>query len=375
MGESLEARLSPALSRGAYLDDAVWARECQLLFARSWCVVGRESDVESVGDFLCVELAGESVIVTRDDSGGLRGFFNVCRHRGAQLVDASGEARGAKGAFPNAIRCPYHGWTYGLDGELHRAPFLGSIEDADASAFALAPVAVECWGGFVFARLAGESTESLADQLEGIPGRVTRYPLDQLRRGARITYEVEANWKLLAENYNECYHCGSIHPELCDLVPEFRRGGAGDLDWERGIPHRDGAYTFTTSGTTTRAPFPDLDRDERVRHKGELAYPNLFLSLACDHAAAFVLLPRSATHTTVELDLLFHPDEIAKPEFDPSDAVELWDVVNRQDWAICESVQRGMSSRGFTQGWFAPMEDPSLDLRAWYEPRMDERSE
>ena len=213
------------------------------------------------------------------------------------------------------------------------------------------------------------------DQLEGIPARVTRYPLAELRRGAHITYEVEANWKLLAENYNECYHCGSIHPELCDLVPEFRRGGAGDLDWERGIPHREGAYTFTTSGTTTRSPFPDLDDDERVRHKGELAYPNLFLSLACDHVAAFVLLPRGATHTTVELDLLFHPDEIAKPGFDPSDAVELWDVVNRQDWAICESVQRGMSSRGFTQGWFAPMEDPSLDLRAWYEPLMDERSE
>ena len=195
-------------------------------------------------------------------------------------------------------------------------------------------------------------------------------PLADVRRGARVVYEVAANWKVLAENYNECYHCGPVHPELCDLVPSFRRAGGDGLEWERGIPHREGAYTFTTSGTTTRAPFPDLDEDERVRHKGELGFPNLLLSLSCDHVASFVLTPRGPGHTTIEFDLLFHPDAIAAPDFDPSDAFDLWELVNRQDWAICESVQRGMASRGFTQGWFAPMEDPSLDLRAWYEPRM-----
>ena len=126
-----------------------------------------------------------------------------------------------------------------------------------------------------------------------------------------MVYEVAANWKVLAENYNECYHCGPVHPELCDLVPSFRRAGGDGLEWERGIPHREGAYTFTTSGTTTRAPFPDLDEDERVRHKGELAFPNLLLSLSCDHVASFVLTPRGPGHTTIEFDLLFHPDAIA----------------------------------------------------------------
>jgi Rieske 2Fe-2S family protein len=368
--EDLGDRLEPALTREDYLGEPVWARECERIFGRTWCAVGRDEDVAVPGSYLRVEVAGESVFVTRDADGALHAFYNVCRHRGAELVDAGGPACGS---FGSAIRCPYHSWTYGLDGRLRRAPFLGPVGDADAAGFALASVRVDSWGGFVFVNL-DPSASSLLDQLGEVPRRVTRYPLHELRRGARVVYDVAANWKVLAENYNECYHCGPVHPELCDLVPSFRRAGGDGLEWERGIPHRDGAYTFTRSGTTTRAPFPDLDEDERVRHKGELAFPNLLLSLSCDHVASFVLTPRGPGRTTIEFDLLFHPDALADPGFDAADAFDLWDLVNRQDWGICESVQRGMASRGFTQGWFAPMEDPSLDLRAWYEPNMQEDS-
>ena len=203
-----------------------------------------------------------------------------------------------------------------------------------------------------------------------MPDRVRRYPLDTLVVGMRLTYSVAANWKVLAENYNECYHCGPVHPELSRLVPAFAGGGA-DLAWDDGIPHREGAWTFTMSGTTDRAPFPDLDDAERVRHKGELVYPNLLLSLSAEHVAAFVLRPTAVDRTEITCDLLFAPDEAAKPGFDPSDAGDLWDLVNRQDWAICESVQRGMTSRYYTQGWFAPMEDASLDIRRWLLPRLE----
>ena len=203
-----------------------------------------------------------------------------------------------------------------------------------------------------------------------MPDRVRRYPLDTLVVGMRLTYSVAANWKVIAENYNECYHCGPVHPELSRLVPAFG-GGAADLAWDDGIPHREGAWTFTLSGTTDRAPFPDLDDAERVRHKGELVYPNLLLSLSAEHVAAFVLRPNAVDRTEITCDLLFAPDEAAKPGFDPSDAGDLWDLVNRQDWAICESVQRGMTSRYYTQGWFAPMEDASLDIRRWLLPRLE----
>ena len=140
-------------------------------------------------------------------------------------------------------------------------------------------VDVETWGGFVFVNLSrdgsGETPErNLRVQLGEIPEHLAHYPLSELRTGRRITYEVESNWKCIVENFNECYHCGPVHPELCEIVPAFREAGGGELDWENGVPHREGATTFTFSGTTERAPFPGLDEEERVRHKGELVYPN-----------------------------------------------------------------------------------------------------
>jgi Rieske 2Fe-2S family protein len=176
---------------------------------------------------------------------------------------------------------------------------------------------------------------------------------------------VDANWKVIAENYNECYHCAGIHPELCEVVPAFKRDGGAGLPWEEGIPHREGAFTFTRSGTTARGPFPGLSEGEKVRHKGELVYPNLFLSLSADHVAAFILWPEGPGRTRIYCDFLFHPEEMAKPSFDPSDAVDFWDLINRQDWEICADVQRGMCSRAHKVGYYAPMEEMSLDIRRY----------
>jgi glycine betaine catabolism A len=351
----------PTLPRDTYVAEDAWARERERIFAHQWFVVGRVDDVVSPGDYLRAEVAGECVLVVGDDEGGWNGFYNVCRHRGAELVDLGAPERGRLGP---TIRCPYHQWTYGLDGRLRRRPFLTAEDDLEED-IALHPVGVDTWGGFLFVHLSPESAPSLADHLGAVAERVRRYPLAELRRGVSFTYDVAANWKVLAENYNECYHCGPVHPELCELIPAFRHGGAG-LQWEDGIPHRSGAWTFTTTGSSSRAPFPDLDEAERTRHKGELCYPNLLLSLAAEHVAAFTIRPRGPARTTVVCDLLFHPDEIGSATFDPSDAAELWDLVNRQDWAICESVQRGMSSRVWRGGWFAPMEDESADISRWY---------
>jgi Ring hydroxylating alpha subunit (catalytic domain) len=166
-----------------------------------------------------------------------------------------------------AIRCPYHLWTYEFDGRLRGAPHLDPAEVAELS---LTELPLETWGGFAFVRQAGNGP-GLLDSLGAVTDRLANYPLGDLRNGHRITYEVAANWKVLSENYNECYHCGPVHPELCALVPSFRKGGGNDLDWADGIPHRDGAYTFTTSGTTTRQPFPGLNEAERVCRTGRSA--------------------------------------------------------------------------------------------------------
>jgi glycine betaine catabolism A len=279
----------------------------------------------------------------------------------------------ASGRFPGAVRCPYHAWTYGLDGTLRAAPFLPGLRKHRA-ALSLHRVDVATWGGFVFARLEPPAAPGPAGPLEAtlgeIAARVAAYPLAGLRTGARLRYDVAANWKVILENYNECYHCGPVHPELCELVPAFRRGG-GDLDWAAGIPHRSGATTFTSTGTTRRAPFPGLSEAERTRHFGELVLPNLMLSLSADHVAAFTVWPRSAGRTTVLCDFLFHPAELARPDFDPSDAAGFWDLVNRQDWSICEQVQDGMGSRRFSVGYLAPMEQPSADIGRYVAARLD----
>lgn len=360
--------LQAALPREMYVDVAAFERERDRVLFGEWFCVGRRADLglDEPRRVAVVDVVGESVLVTSDDACELRAAYNVCRHRGAQIVAAE------PGAAPSctaagSLRCPYHSWTYALDGSLLKAPH-ADLADADLPAFSLKAVAVDDWAGFVFVHLGGPAT-SLAEATARPARTLAHHDLGGLVTGLRLSYEVAANYKVVAENYNECYHCGPVHPELTRLVPAFGGGGAG-LDWDAGVPHREGAWTFTMTGTTDRAPLPGLDAEERVRHKGELVHPNLMLSASADHVAALVLLPQSVGHTRIECLLLFHPDAVADPDFDPSDAGDLWDLVNRQDWAICESVQRGMSSRSYTHGWFAPMEDDSADIRRWLLPRI-----
>jgi len=364
--------LERSLPGRSYTSEAEFARERDQVLLPGWFCVGRGDGLTEPGCYLAADVCGESIIVTRTGDGGLAGYYNLCRHRGSRLVPRAGD-QPVCGRFPGAVRCPYHAWTYGLDGTLRAAPFLPALRKHRA-ALSLHRVDVAAWGGFVFARLEPPAAPGPADPLEAtlgeIPARVAAYPLAGLRTGARLRYDVAANWKVILENYNECYHCGPVHPELCELVPAFRRGG-GDLDWEAGIPHRPGATTFTSTGTTGRAPFPGLSEAERTRHFGELVLPNLMLSLSADHVAAFTVWPRSAGQTTVLCDFLFHPAELARPGFDPSDAAGFWDLVNRQDWSICEQVQDGMGSRRFSVGYLAPMEQPSADIGRYVAARLD----
>ena len=357
-------QLERTLPGDRYLDDRHFLTERDAIFHAEWFCVGRIEGLEEKGEYRLVNVVGESILLVCGDDGEARAFNNVCRHRGAQLVNSADGAE-QQGLFKAGIRCPYHSWNYRLDGELHSTPHV----QVDKSCLGLHRVEIDTWGGYIFLRV-GEGEQTLADMLGEIPERLTRYPLSELRSGHRISYPVAANWKVILENYNECYHCAGVHPELCMIVPAFRQGGGNDLDWEAGIPQKEGTNTFTFTGTTDRAPFPGLDDDEKVRHKGELVYPNLMLSLSMDHAASFTLWPRAANRTDIICEFLFHPDEMAKPYFDPMDAVEFWDLVNKQDWGICESVQRGMASRVFDTGYYAPMEDYSLDIRNYVRDRV-----
>ena len=355
------------LLREFYVSPEIFRQEQERIFYREWFCAGRVEDLDQPGDYVALTVAGESVIVARARDGQLVAHYNVCRHRGSRLV-----AEGSRGSL-TGFKCPYHSWTYTLEGQLRTAPFL-TAEECDKAGLRLHPVGVQSWGGFLFLNLSPAEAASrgydLAAQIGAVPERLCRYPLSELRSGHRIEYSVAANWKVLLENYNECYHCGPVHPELCRLVPAFRERGGSELDWDRGIPHREGAWTFTESGTSRRRPFEGLNQDEQVRHKGELIYPNFMLSLSAEHVTAYTVWPIDPSHTAVVCDFLFHPQELEQPDFDPTDAVTFWDRVNRQDWAICESVQRGMGSRMFTHGYYAPMESASLDIRRYLQDKL-----
>jgi Rieske 2Fe-2S family protein len=375
------SEFQPALAARFYASESVFALERERLFHAQWFCVGRAEQVPARGDCLHVHVAGESVLVIRGKDDALRAFYNVCRHRGSRLVrtpplpDPQQPAAVTSTSMSAGVVCPYHSWTYNLDGGLRAAPYVQFEANCPKENFSLVPVHLDSWGGFIFLNLSTTPAQSLREQLAVPERKLARYPLADLRRGAQIVYDVRANWKVIMENYNECYHCGPVHPELCAHVPAFReRGGAG-LEWDDGIPHREGAWTFTMSGTSTRAPFAGLSEKEKTHHKGEVAYPNLLLSAAAEHVAAFTLWPMAPDHTRIACEFLFHPDEIAKSTFDPADVVDFWDIVNKQDWQICESVQDGMRSRGFRGGFYSPMEDPSLDIRRYLEKHLGDLSQ
>lgn len=365
--------LETTLPSSWYTREEVFALEREHIFMREWLCVGREEELAGPGDHRVLDLHGESVIVLRNTEGQLRAFYNVCRHRGARLAAGADEAADSPlrgGITGKTITCPYHAWTYDLDGRLKRAPHMPENSGFDPGRISLYPVGIATWGGFVFLNLTPDTAPDFELQIASVAEKLVRYELDKLRIARTIPYEAMANWKLLCENYNECYHCGPVHPELCRVVPAFRQGGGANLDWMGGIAHREGAVTFTASGTSRRRAIPSLNEAERTRHFGELIFPNLFVSLSCDHAAAFVLHADGPAHTTIDCHFLFEPHEMEKPDFDPSDAVDFWHLINRQDWAICERVQQGISSRVHDFGLCSPMEDWTLDVRRYVADRI-----
>ncbi len=355
-----------------YQDEHIFALEREHIFFQEWLCVGREEDLATAGDHRVLDIQGESILLLRNTEGALRAFYNVCRHRGARLCAAPGADKSVlKGGISSKfIVCPYHAWSYDLDGQLIRAPHLPDDGEFKADEIQLYPVAVDSWEGFIFIHLTPDKARPFSEHVAHVSNRFKRYGLKDLRVAKTIHYQVNANWKVICENYNECYHCGPVHPELCRIVPDFRKNGSAGLNWDEGIAHREGTNTFTASGTTSRRTFPGLNEAEQNRHFGELIYPNMFISLSSDHVAVFVLQPNGPLQTSVECHFLFETYEIEQESFDPADAIDFWDMVNHQDWQICERVQQGMSSRMHQHGYCSPMEDLTLDIRKYVSERI-----
>jgi Rieske 2Fe-2S family protein len=360
--ESYRAGARP-LPRESYICNDVYAAEQERIFAALWNCVGRASCLAHPGDYFVRTIAGESLIVVRGHDGALRAFFNVCRHRGTQLcTDPSGR-------FGHVIQCPYHAWTYTTEGGLVGAPHMQDVAGFDKAAYSLHAAAVAECDGFVFVCVA-PSPPPFMEWFAPMADRLRRFGLAALETGHHAEYDIGANWKLVFENYSECLHCPVIHPELAARLPY--ESGANDLIagpflggyMKIADPHQ----SATMSGRWCAPVLSDaLDVDERRRAYYYSVMPNLLVGLHPDYVNYYLLTPLAPDRTRIDSEWLFRKPACGagaqeSGEFNPSDAIAFWDLVNRQDWQIIERSQRGIASRRYVPGPYSPRESISA---AW----------
>ena len=389
-----------SLPRAAYVDPAYLDRERDGIFWSEWVVAGRVEQVAEPGDFLALDVAGEQVIVVRNRSGEISAHYDVCRHRGSRLTtpdqradpatvdpayldeadDPSGNlvrqpgAPGPSGRFKGVIRCPYHSWCYELDGRVRNAPFLGESDAFEPAAFGLYPVAVDAWGGLAVRQpVAGAGRRGL--HAGGTAGRdpgahralPAGRPADRAPDRLRRARQLEGHRRELQRVLPLLGRAPGAVPDRAGVPREGRRqprlgrghpAGRGHLHVHhdrplgpRAVPGPRRRRAGPAQGRA-RLPEPDAQPVRRPRRRR---------SCWC---------PRRPTGPSSSSTGCSTPTRSRRPTFDPSDAVDFWDLVNRQDWAVCEGVQSGMSSRRFRFGWYAPMEDLSLDIRRYVGERL-----
>jgi glycine betaine catabolism A len=364
--------LARSLAGPWYTDDAIFAAEQQTLFATRWVCVGRGEELAEPADFVTRTVAGESLILVRDERGTARAFYNVCRHRGSRILTADA------GRCAHGIRCPYHAWLYALDGELRAAPNIRDWRGEGAGDLGLRPVALEERYGCLFVNLAGDAASFDADitrqllERMGSAELIGHWELDRLRTGWSRTYDVAANWKLIVENFSECYHCPTVHPELTTVIPEFKRGQGTLTVPGYGATYGDEIGGFTFDGRPGLPALPALASDEARRYYGLVLTPNWFVNLVEDHVILHRLEPLAPDRTRVVCDWVFAPETLAAGhDIEPS--VELFHRTNDQDFAICSQCQLGMTSRSFVGGGvLVPVEEQlgafHAEVRAAVEP-------
>jgi Rieske 2Fe-2S family protein len=338
------------LAQGYLISPAIFAKEQQCIFCARWLCVGHQNQIATAGDYFVQEVAGESLIILRDQNGEVRGYYNVCRHRGTRLCEEQ------SGQLRETIRCPYHGWKYGLDGRLVGAPHMDKVDGFDRAAHSLHAVGLAVWEGFIFVNLADDPTP-LETVFAPLAGKFTHWNLPTLRAARRIAYDVRANWKLIFENYSECYHCPLVHPALAKLTPyDSAENDLCEGPFLGGFMPITRGHSLTMSGKACALPVGDMQGEDHHRVFYYSIFPNLLLSLHPDYVMVHLVWPQSPERVTILCDWFFHPEAFGRADFHPDDAVEFWDTTNRQDWHVCELSQQGIASRAYRPGPYSPRE-------------------
>jgi phenylpropionate dioxygenase-like ring-hydroxylating dioxygenase large terminal subunit len=334
-------RFEPDLSRAStlpsrwYTDPAMLEEERGAVFARTWQAAGHAEWVAQPGQYFGCDIAGEPVLVTRTADGRLRAFSNVCRHRGSELCTGRGAG--------NVIRCPYHGWTYTLDGALHGAPEFEGVADWDRTRVRLPEFRVEAWGPYIFV-CQDAGAPPLAGVLGDIPKEVARIgcPIEDLRFACRRDYTIECNWKVYVDNYLEGYHLPAAHPSL------FR-----ELDYAQYRVDTHRYYSSQIAPIRAREAADGAERRYQFADSGKDAlyywiFPNYMLNVYPDNLSANIILPLGPAKTLTIFEwFAYGAAGVEQATIDFSDEIQ------QEDIRICESVQRGLHSRYYDQGRFS----------------------
>ena len=341
-------RGAKALPQQYLVSDAVFSEEKEKIFARHWILVGHQSQIAEPGDYFLANVAGESLIVVRDQRSEIGAFYNVCRHRGTRLKED-------KSGHISAIQCPYHAWTYGLDGRLIGAPHMEDVPGFNKSNYPLPRVNLGIVDGLIFVTL-NDGTETLEEWFQPLQGKFSEWNLSNLVSARRIEYDVKANWKLIFENYSECYHCPGVHPMLSKVSPyDSAENDLTEGPFLGGFMQINRGRSLTMSGKTCALP---VNSGREKEDEGKVFYysvfPNLLLSMHPDYVMVHQIWPKSPERTLIYCDWFFHPNASEVENFDPEDAIQFWDITNKQDWHVCELSQQGIASRAYQPGPYSP---------------------
>ena len=342
---------SHTLERKYYMSRKILKKEYKNIFYNQWICVGRTSELNEPGDYKTIHIGTESVIILRDNNNQIIGHHNICRHRGTRLCEKS------SGKFSKSIQCGYHGWVYGLDGTLIGSPHMDAIKNFHKSNYGLHSVALKLWDGFIFINLSNKP-DNFDKKFNPLVGRFSQWTLSDLKTYKTIKYKVNGNWKLVIQNYCECYHCPILHPELAAIHNYM--GGRNDL-FEG--PFLGGYMEFnknkesiSENGKLCCPILSELKEENKNRVYYYFIFPNMLLSLHPEYAMAHTVWPHGNEKCIVECSWLFEKKVMTTNKYRPQDAIKFWDMTNKQDWHISELSQLGIQSKMYTPAPYSGQE-------------------
>ncbi len=338
-GELERAETLPA---AWYFDESIQRRETTHIFHRTWQLVAKQSDLPSPGSYFTVELVGEPLLLTRDGSGALHGFYNVCRHRAGPVAVGCGTRK--------ALQCAYHGWIYALDGRLMSAREMDGVERFDLKDFGLVPIQVAEWGPLIFVNL-DPSAPAFADEFADIIREVAEkgFDLGRMAPVERRDYDIACNWKVYVDNYLEGYHIPIVHPGLFQEL---------DYDQYEVVTYRRHSKQYApvrkASGETAAerpyGRYVDGDASSTAEALYYWIFPNLMLNIYPDNISTNVILPTALDRTLTIFEWFANPEATVD---DMQATIDFSDEIQQEDIFICELVQKGLGSKSYDRGRYS----------------------